>query len=111
MKMTTACGVLWNGKMKGRRMAGQTFSFPAGKGRFQVYQRYNSGQPKSYKDKHTGRILTKAQKSAFEKDGFLPSMPELAMAGEMAGAPRRGPPGRGPRPLRLPPRVRAPARE
>ena|SRR5260221_448353 len=87
-------------------MPAQTFSFPAGKGRFQVYQRYNSGQPKTYKDKHTGRILTKAQKQAFEKDGFLPSMPELAMAGEMAGSPDVAPVERAARPVLLPPAMR-----
>src|SRR5260221_2328403 len=87
-------------------MPAQTFSFPAGKGRFQVYQRYNSGQPKTYKDKHTGRILTKAQKQAFEKDGFLPSMPGLAMAGEMPGPPDVAPVERAARPVLLPPAMR-----
>jgi len=69
-------------------MAGQTFSFPASNTkRFTVYERYSGGTPKSYKDKITGRILSRAQKAAFEKDGFLASMPELATAGDLAGAP------------------------
>src|SRR5260221_5690932 len=85
----------------------ETFTFQSsGKGRFQVYQRYNSGQPKSYKDKYTGRILSRAQKSTFEKDGFLPSMPELAMAGEIAGAPDVAPVESSRRPALAPPMMR-----
>jgi len=69
-------------------MPGQTFSFPpSNTKRFIVYERYSGGTPKSYKDRITGRILSRAQKAAFEKDGFLPSMPELATAGDLAGAP------------------------
>src|SRR5713101_246786 len=85
----------------------ETFTFQSsGKGRFQVYQRYSGGTPKSYKDKYTGRVLSRAQKSAFEKDGFLPSMPELATAGEIAGAPDVAPVESSRRPALPPPSVR-----